>query len=323
MMTITEDREFHPVSQLFPLMEGAGYDELVEDIRKHGLREAIWLDETGRIIDGRNRYRACRDAGVEPRYRVWRGDGSLVAFVLGLNLHRRHLSVAQRAMVAARARPLFEDEARYRKLSGLMRGTAPPRAVDANLRARERERLSSRGKSSEHVARIVGVSPRSVDTAVRVLNSATQELTRLVDAGLLAVSAAGEVATLPVDEQKSLIERGPDAVRQRARELREERQHRIPLPSPRVVPSDLSIRPVAHAKVPHEEGEPGFLAALDALKPFFRGEHSGLLLEDLGRIASLDEARLSEAYDVVCTALHRLERVKLEMERRRPSVTER
>src|SRR4051812_1459658 len=55
--------EFHPLADLFPLLEGAEFEEVVEDVRAHGVREAIWLYE-GKILEGRNRYRAAAAAGV-------------------------------------------------------------------------------------------------------------------------------------------------------------------------------------------------------------------------------------------------------------------
>ncbi len=66
-------REFHPVSSLFPLTQGKEFDDLVADIREHGLREPIWLHKGGRILDGRNRSRACHEAGVEPRFNNYVG----------------------------------------------------------------------------------------------------------------------------------------------------------------------------------------------------------------------------------------------------------
>jgi len=108
-------REFHEVANIFPMMQGEEFDALKADIAANGLREAIWLHPDGRIIDGRNRYLACCDLGIEPEYRTWNGCGSLVAFVVSLNLHRRHLTSGQQAMIAAEVLPMLEVEAKERQ----------------------------------------------------------------------------------------------------------------------------------------------------------------------------------------------------------------
>ncbi len=109
--------EFHPVSEIFPLMQGEQYDQLVQNICDNGLLEPIWLHED-RIVDGRNRYRACLDAGVEPEMRDWSGEGSLIEFVVSLNLHRRHLTSSQKAAAAAEALDQLKAEAKARQQEG-------------------------------------------------------------------------------------------------------------------------------------------------------------------------------------------------------------
>jgi hypothetical protein len=57
----------HPIAaDLFPLIEGQEFDELVADIKKYGLREPVVLFED-KILDGRNRTRAALEAGYEGR----------------------------------------------------------------------------------------------------------------------------------------------------------------------------------------------------------------------------------------------------------------
>jgi len=87
--TMGDDLPFHPLADVLPLIEGAEFDRLVADIREHGLLNPITVYD-GKILDGRNRYRACRAAGVAPRYVEFDGKDP-AAFVLSQNLARRHL----------------------------------------------------------------------------------------------------------------------------------------------------------------------------------------------------------------------------------------
>ena len=86
--------DFHPAANIFPLMTDAEYAALVSDIAEHGQREAIWLHD-GMVLDGRNRLLACNELGIVPEFREYTGD-DLQAFVVSLNLHRRHLTREQR-----------------------------------------------------------------------------------------------------------------------------------------------------------------------------------------------------------------------------------
>lgn len=109
--------KFHPIADVFPLIKGEQFDQLVEDIRANGLYDPIWLHpEDGSIIDGRSRYKACSKAGVEPCFRTWNGKGSLAEFVVIANLGwRRYLNKSQRAVIAALLTPWIEKECSGRR----------------------------------------------------------------------------------------------------------------------------------------------------------------------------------------------------------------
>lgn len=84
----------HPYADLFPLMNNTEFEALCDDMRVNGLRTPIVIYQE-KILDGRNRERACRETKTPLRTSPYHGDDAL-GYVLSLNLHRRHLNEAER-----------------------------------------------------------------------------------------------------------------------------------------------------------------------------------------------------------------------------------
>jgi len=88
--------EFHEASNIFPLLTGQDFSDLVENIATYGLLQPIEVFE-GKIIDGRNRYRACLEAGIVPRTIEISLAIDPYEYVWALNAERRHLPPGQKA----------------------------------------------------------------------------------------------------------------------------------------------------------------------------------------------------------------------------------
>jgi len=202
---------FHPVTALFDPLQGQEFEDFKNDIRVRGLLVPIWTHQ-GKIIDGRNRYRACQELGIEPKFQEWDGCGSLVAFVLSLNERRRHLNESQRAMAAARAKPMFEAEARQRMLAG--------KAVDPPPNEEE----GSTGEAATQAAKVLHVGRDSVYKAQKVLRQGAPELQRAVSSGKMSVAAASKLTALSPEEQVKAMAEGKKAVIAKAKAIRESKK---------------------------------------------------------------------------------------------------
>ena len=175
----------HSLANLIPPMTEQEYLDLKEDIRKNGQIEAIWVADD-LIIDGRHRYKACQELGIEPVVRAYTGDTSeagLVSFVISTNQHRRHLSSSQLAVLALEVAKILNPEGKKRKRANLKGSTE-----SADLRYRE-----PKGKSSEQAARLVGTSPRMVEQAKHIEKTAP-DLIEPIKKGEITVNRAAEVA---------------------------------------------------------------------------------------------------------------------------------
>ena len=90
-----EKLERHPLSKVWGDMSPKEFEELVEDVRKHGVREPVKVFE-GMVLDGWHRYTAAVVAEKECRLEHYTGDDPR-AYVVSENLHRRHLTPGERA----------------------------------------------------------------------------------------------------------------------------------------------------------------------------------------------------------------------------------
>lgn len=195
------NKQFHPAANIFPMMSKPQLASLAEDIRTNGQHDPI-VYYKGQVLDGRNRIRACEIAGVEPDTCEIDEDSSFnpVAFVVGVNLHRRHLNESQRATVAAKLKNLLEPEAKERQRDGGKKaGRGRPKKVPANLPEPNGKSFDTR----DQAAKLLNVSGRSVDHAAAVLELGSKELVQAVERGEVAVSRAASVAKT-IDKPKQL-----------------------------------------------------------------------------------------------------------------------
>jgi ParB-like chromosome segregation protein Spo0J len=159
----------HRLAGLFPPMSAQEFEGLKADMATQGQVEPIAVRD-GWIYDGRHRYRACVDLGLDPIVTELAPDCDVVALVLSKNLHRRHLTESQRAMIAG-------------KLAKLNVGR--PSKEIAQICANTLEQASD----------MLNVGKRSVTSAKQVLDAGSEEIIEAVESGKLPVSFAAKFVT--------------------------------------------------------------------------------------------------------------------------------
>jgi N6-adenosine-specific RNA methylase IME4 len=178
--------EFHPLANLFPLIEGKDFDDFCAGIKADGhLHDKIVLLD-GKILDGRNRYRGCIATGVTPHFETFNATihGDPLTYVISKNLHRRHLTESQRAMLAA-------------ELATMKQGERTDVEPSANLQK----------VSQADAAKLTNVSTRSVASATKVKNEGTPELRDAVKQGHVPVSVAEKAVALSPEKQREIVSR--------------------------------------------------------------------------------------------------------------------
>jgi hypothetical protein len=180
--------EFHPLADAFPLMEGLDFDQLVADIDANGQNHPVVRFE-GKILDGRNRYRACQRLGIKVKIEEFEGPDP-VAFVVSENIARRHLTTAQRAIVAE-------------KLATAMRGGYK------GQKSKVSSETEARDTTVGEAAKVMDVSPQTVHRVRQTRKSGADEVVEAMDKGEITPRAASNLARLPKDKQSEIMKDTP------------------------------------------------------------------------------------------------------------------
>lgn len=208
--------QVHPLADAFPLIDGEEFDLLVKDIRENGLGTPIVLTpDQSTIVDGRNRYRACAEAMVDPAFHtlpVGYTEEQVAGYIVSENLRRRHLTAGQRDMLALDVERHFAELAKKRKIvtngghAAHSEQTIPPdpaemsnpgglkRISAAEFGHRQRE---SRGQA----ARVTGARPQGISQA-KVVQRDAPDLAVQVRSGKVALDNAYKQTRARVAEQR-------------------------------------------------------------------------------------------------------------------------
>jgi len=197
------DLEFHPIAEIFPFIEGSEFDALVADVKAHGVREPVWLYE-GKILDGRNRYKAARKAGVTFQSREFTGTPlEAIQHVWSLNRTRRHMTPSQAAIADAKRNKMTDayapvrEAAKERQDSAGVHGAKGgrgnkktpveqiPQGFDEKPKAPPKEKPAPKTRDTR--AKAAGTNAKYIDLADKVIE-ARPDLAADVESGKKTLS---------------------------------------------------------------------------------------------------------------------------------------
>jgi ParB-like nuclease domain len=176
--------DFKPAyPELLPALTAEEFGALKDDIKLRGVLVAIEIDvATNEIVDGYHRHKAAVELGMDKvpmTTRQFKSEVERKLHALSLNVHRRQLTLSQRAAFAAELLPLFEKHAKERQLANLRKGTSKP--------VRKKVPPQEKGKATDQAAKVLKVNAKYVSDAKRIKEESPEKFEE-IKAGKKSIS---------------------------------------------------------------------------------------------------------------------------------------
>lgn len=225
---------------------------LSASIKELGLLHPIGLNSRMELVYGARRLAACIELGWDaiPATILETLDDALAALKAERdeNSCREPMRLTEAAALGKELEEIESASAKKRMKSGGKPGPSGnfPEGIQ--------------GETKDKVGAALGMSGKTYEKVKGIVEKAIPKLVEAVDAGEVSVSAAAEVAELPKSEQKKLVKAGPDAVKEKASELRKAKKN----PEPKSAPDFIGESETADGPKPVIE-PPAIRAATEPL----------------------------------------------------------
>jgi ParB-like chromosome segregation protein Spo0J len=201
-----KDYRAHPAAEVFPMLDDERTKTMADDIKARGLRSpvVIWRDEQGEewLLDGRNRVRACKMAGVAPTITYYDGEDPC-GEVWSRNGERRDIiEPGRRAAIKVLLDTMSGDlrRAKAERLGRKAHGeTAPGRPKNASGNVAGSDARANETRAA--LARDAKVSPRTAQKALTVGAEDSALLKRVADGEVSLEKASRDIGRRKVQEQ--------------------------------------------------------------------------------------------------------------------------
>lgn len=187
---IVNELKISEFASLFPEMSPDEFKSLVEDIRINGQLEPVTVLGS-EILDGRNRYLACKELGIPVKFQEYDGSAdnlSLLKYVGSKNLKRRHLSVGQLSVMGIEIHHKLVAE-RQKQLKNNL--------IDVP---------TSKKTPTEEAAEILDIGYGSMSAALNIEKNAP-ELLSLIKNNVLPVAEAQKLSKKTPEEREKVIKK--------------------------------------------------------------------------------------------------------------------
>lgn len=210
--------EYHEYANIYRMLPEKELQALADDMKAKGQLLRITSYE-GKILDGRNRYRACKIAGIEPSIEAYTGDDPL-GLIASLNDHRRHDSDNERALVGAR-------------MANLQKGGDGGSTVTDSP-----DGLSRPAVTQERAAELAGTSVTQLKRAKKALKDCVPEIVSMMESKEISLAVAELISQLPKSEQTKAVLGGVKGVKDAAKKLRDTKKKSLTSSPPPESPSN-------------------------------------------------------------------------------------
>lgn len=262
-----------------PLTEDE-YAALEGSILAEGCRDPLVL--WGNVlVDGHNRYGICKKHGIgfqTVQNAAFRSMDDVRLWMIDNHLGRRSISDYQRGVLALRKKEILQ--ARAQEASATERGEPQDAAAAQAPAPTGAAPLATR----DAVAKAARLSPGTVGLIEKIQKTAAPELVSAVKSGVVSISAAAAVASLPPMEQAAAVAGGKEELRRAARQVREKKSRLRPHTGE---PAGGAVQPPDAVPAP----ESGDVAELQRLVGALRAENAELKRRVNHLTIALKEAR--------------------------------